>query len=266
MIDPGFASLLPEVPAWGAAVLLLAGVLGAFVTTAFGAGGGVLLLAVLPVFLPVAAVIPVPGVLQAGSNGLRTGLLIRHIRWPLLLAFTGGGLVGTAIGAGLFVRLPEAWLELVLGGFILWTCWGPRPRLRRRSLSVLGAGGAVTGALTLFVGATGPFVAALIGALGLERHAHMATFSACMLLQHGLKIAAFGLLGFAFAPWLPFIAAMFVAAFIGTWLGRCVLARMGDARFHRVLAVVLTLLALRLVVSGMLGVTATAEAAAIFSG
>lgn len=266
MIDSGLAALLPEVPAWGTAVLVLAGVLGAFVTTAFGAGGGVLLLGVLPVFLPVTAVIPVHGVLQAGSNGLRTGLLIRHIRWSLLLAFTGGGLIGTAIGASLFVRLPEAWLELALGTFILWTCWGARPRLRHRSLSVLGVGGVVTGALTLFVGATGPFVAALLGALRLERHAHMATFSACMLLQHALKIAAFGLLGFAFAPWLPFIAAMFVAAFVGTWLGRRALGRMGDARFHRVLAVLLTLLALRLVVSGLLGVTSAAEAAAVAIG
>ncbi len=266
MIEPAVGLLLPEVPVWGTVALLLAGVLGAFVTTAFGAGGGVLLLGVLPVFLPVAAVIPVHGVLQAGSNGLRTGLLIRHIRWSLLLAFTGGGLIGTVIGASLFVRLPEAWLELALGTFILWTCWGPRPRLRRRSLTVLGAGGAVTGALTLFVGATGPFVAALLGALRLERHAHMATFSACMLLQHTLKIAAFGLMGFAFAPWLPFIVAMFVAAFVGTWLGRLALGRMGDARFHRVLAVLLTLLALRLVVSGMLGVTAAVEAAAVVSG
>ena len=258
MIEPAVGSLLPEVPVWGTAILLLAGVAGAFVTTAFGAGGGVLLLGVLPIFLPVTAVIPVHGVLQAGSNGLRTGLLIRHIRWSLLLAFTAGGMVGTAIGAGLFVRLPEAWLELALGAFILWTCWGPRPGLRRRSLAVLGAGGAVTGALTLFVGATGPFVAALLSALRLERHVHMATFSACMLLQHALKIVAFGLMGFAFAPWLPFIAAMFGAAFVGTWLGRLALGRMGDERFHRVLAVLLTLLALRLVISGVIGLTATA--------
>lgn len=266
MTDPGLTALLPDIPVWGVAILLLAGVLGAFVTTAFGAGGGVLLLGVLPVFLPVAAVIPVHGVLQAGSNGLRIGLLIRHIRWPFLLAFTGGGVIGTAIGASLFVRLPEAWLELALGIFILWTSWGPRPRLRSRSLSVLGTGGAVTGALTLFVGATGPFVAALFGALRLERHAHMATFSACMLLQHALKIAAFGLMGFAFAPWLPFIAAMFVAAFVGTWLGRLALGRMGDARFHRVLAVVLTLLAVRLVISGTIGVTTAADAGAFAAG
>jgi uncharacterized membrane protein YfcA len=256
MIETALAALLPDVPAWGVAVLLLAGVAGPFITTAFGAGGGVFLLAVLPVFLPVAAVIPVHGVLQAGSNGLRTAFLVRHIRWPLLLAFTGGGLVGTAVGASVFVRVPEAWLELVLGAFILWICWGPRPGMRGRSLSFVGVGGGVTGALTLFVGATGPFVAAMIGALRLERHAHMATFSACMLLQHALKIAAFGVLGFAFAPWLPFIGAMFAAAFIGTWLGRWALGWMGDARFRRVLTIVLTLLALRLVVSGILGVLA----------
>ena len=42
--------------------------LGSFITAAFGIGGGVVVLAVLATLLPPAALIPVHGVVQFGSN------------------------------------------------------------------------------------------------------------------------------------------------------------------------------------------------------
>ena len=41
-----------------------------------------------------------------------------------------------------------------------------------------------------------------------------------MTLQHCLKVIAFGLLGFAFGPYLFIIAAMIVSGFIGTLIGK----------------------------------------------
>ena len=71
-----------------------------------------------------------------------------------------------------------------------------------------------------------------------------------MTLQHALKVLAFGLLGFAFGPYLALIAAMIVSGFIGTVLGRQVLSKLGAAYFRPVLSAVLLLLAARLVWSG----------------
>lgn len=250
MIDVATALVPPGVSGWGTTLLLGASTLGSFITAAFGVGGGVMLLGVMTLFMPVTAVIPLHGVVQAGSNVGRTALLWRHIRWPVLLAFAAGGVVGAGLGSQLLVRLPQAWLELALGAFILWSCWGPMPRMQHGSVWRVGIGGAVTSVLTLFVGATGPFVAAFLRALRLDRFRHMATFSACMVTQHGLKIVVFGLLGFAFGPYLAFLAGMLACGFAGTVLGRLVLGRMDDRLFRHSLTALLTLLALRLLYVG----------------
>ncbi|HSM19617.1 MAG TPA: sulfite exporter TauE/SafE family protein, partial [Hyphomicrobiales bacterium] len=71
-----------------------------------------------------------------------------------------------------------------------------------------------------------------------------------MSMQHAIKIAVFGLLGFAFAPYLPLIVAMLVSGLIGTVLGKQVLTRFGGSYFEIGLNVVLTLAALRLIWSG----------------
>lgn len=251
MMDALLALAPPGVPAWALLALLPASALASFVTAAFGVGGGVLLIAVMAPFMPVAAVIPVHAVIMAGSNVGRVALTWRHVQWPILLAFTAGAAVGAGAGSQILVRLPQAWMELALGAFILWTCWGPMPRVHRGSLATIGVGGAVTSVLTLFVGATGPFVGAFLRPLRLDRLQHVGTFSTCMVLQHGLKIVVFGLVGFAFAPWLPFLAVMLVCGFLGTALGRLVLERIDDALFRRALTLLLTVLALRLVYSGL---------------
>ena len=247
---------LPDAPPWVAALLCAVGLLTSLITATLGVGGGLLLLAVMTQFLPVASAIPLHGVIQLGSNVSRAALMLAHVRLPILLAFSAGALVGALAGAPLLVRLSDAWLQLILGTFIIVLTWMPLPRLRRASTLGMAAAGALTTALTLFIGATGPLVAASLRTLRLDRMVHVGTFSACMVLQHGLKIAVFGFAGFAFGPYLPFLAAMLVAAFLGTWIGRQLLTRLHDALFHRILAILLTVLAARLLytaVTSMLG-------------
>lgn len=245
--------VLPGASPWVTLLLCAVGVFTAFLTAALGAGGGLLLLGAMTLFLPVASVIPLHGAIQFGAAASRTVLLLRHVRLPLLFAFTIGALAGAAGGAQVLIRLPEAWLQLVLGLFIVWLAWIPLPRLRSTSTAALAAAGMVTTAMTLFVGATGPLVSAFMQALRLERLEHVGTFSAGMLIQHGLKIGVFAFAGFAFGPYLPFLALMLLCTLAGSWLGRAALVRLDDERFHRILAVILTVLAMRLLYSGATG-------------
>ncbi|MDI5919456.1 hypothetical protein QLQ86_01450 [Halomonas sp. LR5S13] len=75
----------------------------------------------------------------------------------------------------------------------------------------------------------------------------MATFSACMLLQHLTKAFVFGVAGFVFRDWLPLMLVMVAAGFLGTWLGLRLLHRLSEHRFDTLFKWALTLLALRLV-------------------
>ena len=220
------------------------------VTAAFGIGGGAILLAVMASLVPPAALIPVHGVVQLGSNAGRAALLFGHLYRPALPAFALGSVVGAVLGGLVVVQLPPRAVEVAVGAFILWTVFGSVPALARRWA---GPAGLVSSVLTMFFGATGPFVAAFVRSFGLERRAHVATQAALMTLQHGLKVAVFGLLGFAFGPWAGLAAAMIGAGFLGTVAGTAVLGRRSDAGFARVLDALLVVLGLHLVWSGLAG-------------
>jgi len=212
-----------------------------------GIGGGVVMLAAMASLLPPAAIIPVHAVVQVGSNIGRALVMRRRIDRTRLLPFLLGSLVGVTLGGSLAVNLPGEALRLVLGLFILQTVWLPIAAMAAIKGRGLALGGAIASFLTMLVGATGPYVLALLKPLGLERRGIVATHAAMMTTQHGLKIIAFGLLGFAFAPWLPLIAAMIAAGFVGTLIGSRLLGRLSEHQFELIIKTLLTVLALDLV-------------------
>ncbi len=236
--------MLPEgVAAWAAWVMILASLVTSFVTAAFGIGGGMMLIAVLAVLLPPAALIPVHGAVQIGSNAGRTLLMLDHVKRSTLLPFALGSLLGVALGGMLFVQFPPWAVQLGLAVFIMWSVFGRFPRIGGKHLF---AGGIISSFLTMLFGATGSFIAAMVKTLQLEPIDQVATHSALMTLQHLLKVIAFGVLGFAFASYLPLVLAMTVSGFVGTYLGKQVLVRMGSVYFKPILNGILLLAAARL--------------------
>lgn len=230
---------------WGVAVILIAvSLVTSFITAAFGIGGGIALLAVLASFIPPAALIPVHGLVQFGSNFGRAAIMLKHVKWPLVLPFTAGAAVGVALGGSVAVNLPPDILKIGLGLFILWSVLGTPPAFMRGSAVIAGA---FSSFLTMFFGGTGSFVSAFVKSTGVDRFVQVATHSTLMTMQHLLKTIAFGFLGFAFGTWMPLIVAMIVSGFIGTLIGKQVLSRIDEAKFQTVLSAILVVLALRLV-------------------
>lgn len=240
--------LPPDLSQAHAIFLLAVSFATSLMTAALGIGGGAIFLAVAAVILPPAALIPVHGVVQLGSNAVRATMFRSHILRSALPAFTIGALIGVAIGGSVAVSLPPATVQIGIGLFLLWVVLGKTPAWIGKW--PIGAG-AFSSFLTMFFGATGPFVAAYVKTMQLDRHTHVATHAALMTVQHGLKVAMFAALGFGFAPWALFIAGLIVCSAAGTWGGKHVLGRMSDHGFHKVLNVLLILIALRLLWGGI---------------
>ena len=219
------------------------------ITAAFGLGGGVVLLAILASVLPPAALIPVHGVVQLGSNTGRALILRADVSRAVLLPFLVGSVVGITLGGLLVVELPPAGVRIAVGAFILWSVVAVPPAFLRRSAWLAGG---VSSFLTMFFGATGPFVAAYVKAQDFGRVAYVATNAACMTAQHLLKVIAFALLGFAFGPYLVIVAGMIALGFAGTLTGRQVLLRIDERRFRLVLNAILVILAVRLIWEGVM--------------
>lgn len=248
-----FDLLLPaDLPLWAAVAAIVASFFTAALTAAFGLGGGLALLAIMSAVFPAPAVIPIHGVAQLGSNTSRFILQRRHIVWPIALWFTGGGVLGAVGGGRIAVDLPTWGLQAGVGFFILYTLWGPKPLGRSPGPRTFFTTGAVAAFLTMFFGATGPIAATMVARVNLDRHHTTATHAACMVGQHTLKILVFGLLGFAYASWLPIIAAILATGFAGTFVGTRVLKKMPEAVFARGFKGLLSGLALYLLVSALI--------------
>lgn len=242
------AAFLPETFSAAAAVFLIAAsVIASATTAAFGVGGGVVMLVLMGLFMPVSALIPVHGLVQLGSNLGRAFHMRRAALPSLVLPFSVGGVLGAWAGGSAVVELPDAALKVFLALFIVVVTWTKLPRFpAARSPLVLGVGGAVTTALTMFLGATGPLVAALMSRAFDTRQEVVANSAVAMAVQHVLKVAVFGLLGFNLAPWLPLAAAMILSGYLGTIAGARLLDSMDEDAFRFWFRMAVTVLALEL--------------------
>ena len=238
---------VPGVDAWLFAELALA----SFATTMFGVivgtAGGLVLLAIMAFIFPPAILLPVHTFIQLGAGASRALMLWRWVMRPTVLPFTIGAVVGAALGARIFVSLPEGWLQGILGAFILIVTWLPRfGRMGsvRNRFALLGAAATFLG---IFVSATGTLVAPFVLSASPDRRNHLATLALLMSIVHTIKLAAFAALGFAIGAYLPLVVAMIATATLGSWVGAVTVDRIPERAFRLTVQVILTALAIRLI-------------------
>ena len=237
----------PEIGPLLFAGLSAASFVSAFIGVFTGAAGGVLLLALMAMVMPPAAVIPVHTVVMLGTGVTRTALMWRNVMHGTLIPFIIGSVIGAAAGAKVFVALPITWLQAILGVFVLLVTW--MPKLGRFGaeggrFAFLGFG---TTFLGVFVSATGTLLAPFVASASPTRHNHAATMGALMTIAHIAKLVAFGFIGFAIGSFVPLMAAMIAAGAVGNWLGEVALDYTSEGRFRLILQLVLTALGLRLI-------------------
>ena len=207
---------------------------GTFIGVTTGTAGGLLVLAVMALFFPPAILVPLHTFVQLGASTSIAVILREFILRPTVLPFLAGSVVGAMLGGQIFVALPTAVLQGLIGVFIL----------------LLGFGATFLG---MFVSATGTLIAPFVASAAPDRRNHAATLGALMLFSHLAKLAAFGFIGVAIGSFLPLMAAMIVAGAAGNWLGEIALMRTTEQRFRLIFQWVLTALALRLLWSAAAG-------------
>jgi uncharacterized protein len=239
-------SITPEIDGW---MFILFTVLACF-TAAFGVvaglGGGVLLIGIMATVFPPVALVPVHGVVQAGSNITRTIIAHRLVMKQAIIPFAIGAVIGSAIGGKIVVSIPVALMQAILGMFMLYVCFSPKITAGMPTQKRFFALGAIGAFISMFIGATGTILAPWVRGVSDDRRIFVATHSCIMMFIHGLKVIVFVVLGFEFFAYLPLMATMVTAGFLGNWIGFKLLDVMEEELFRRVFQVVLILLSLRL--------------------
>jgi uncharacterized membrane protein YfcA len=215
-------------------LLTICSVFTAILSAITGMGGGVVLLSIMTLFLPLNIIIPIHGVVQLISNSTRSFLLRKYINWPIFLAFICGLPIGVLLSLSLIKKLDSTTFPLLLIiSLIFYTVFKPK-KLPPINIPIWAFSlvGLAVGFLGLLVGATGPFIAPFFLRPDLTKEQIIATKSSVQIMGHLIKIPAFLHLGFAYQDYWISTLCLTIAAILGTKLGIIILGRISDKFFR----------------------------------
>jgi uncharacterized protein len=228
-----------------AGLLVSASLVTAFISGIFGMAGGMMLIGILALILPVQAAFVTHGVLQLVANGWRAVLHRKHIDAAIFSRFALA-----TLAAGLMVSvvayIPSKLVIFLLLGLMPILLWLPdgwfTPDAEKPSHAMSTGFAAAT--LNLTAGVSGPLIDTVFVRTGLNRHEIVATKAAIQSLNHISKVAVYGipLLETAHTglPPLWLFALAIPASMLGTTAGGWVLDRMSDVNFKRWTAWIVT--------------------------
>lgn len=223
-------------------------VVSALLTSTFGGvmglGGGTLLIAVMPLYLPGSAIVPIHGLVQLASSSSRMLFSWQAVAWKLAGRFILGSFLGVAVIGLLLANIPTDYIPAFIGIYILLNVWVPPFSRFIRKYENFYILGLVQGGLGLLIGATGPLAVPLLAKeLKDDKDKVVATNAFFMGFSHFAKIIVFGLIGFSFVEYGWLLILMIVGAVLGSWLGTKLRWRINTELFSKLLNYILTLLA-----------------------
>ena len=199
-----------------------------------GMAGGMILMAVLVITLPIAAAMMLHGAVQLTANGSRAWFLREHVQWTVLPWYALGALIVLGAFTAL-VLVPNAGLVLLLIGlFSLGARFSSRfARLDITNPVTAMACGIIVTTAQLLAGASGPLLDVFYLNSTLSRHAVVANKALTQALGHTIKIAYYGLV-VGISDVLPpvFVAIALGAAVLGTRSGTRLLDHINEERFR----------------------------------
>jgi uncharacterized membrane protein YfcA len=215
--------------------LCLAMVGTSFLSGIFGMAGGMILVGILLVLMPMPEAMMLHGVTQMASNGWRGLLWWRHVRWAPVAAYVTG--CALALGVWSFTRyvpsLPVALLLLGLTPFVVRLL----PKNFRPNAESLPQGtiyGTICMTLILLTGVAGPLIDSFFLGGKLDRKEIVATKAFCQIFGHAAKLVYFGTLIDQAASVDPIVAGLaIVSSMIGTSLAKQVLEAMTDQQYRK---------------------------------
>jgi uncharacterized membrane protein YfcA len=218
-------------------------------TAVTGVGGGMVLIAILPSFLPASTLIPIHGVNQFASNFSRAIFSYSDIQLRVMPMFLAGSIVGILIISIVVYYISLSYTPIFIGLYILLSLHSQSfNRKIQRFESYFIIGFFQTG-LSMVVGATGPLSMALLLKEYDDTNKAIVTQAALMALTHLFKIIAFIYLGFLFFDYIGIILSMIIGSIAGSYIGTLFRKKIDTIKLKKILKILLTLLALKAILS-----------------
>jgi uncharacterized membrane protein YfcA len=213
-----------------------------------GFGGGMLLIAIMPSFLPAAVIIPIHGIVQLASNSSRVALSLTQVAWHLLPAFLIGSVIGLGLFASLLLNISSDYIPLAIGSYILLNLWSKPFGSAMKQFESFYVIGALQTGLSLIVGATGPLTQSILLKKLPNKDQIIATGAIFMSISHMAKIIVFGFIGFQFGEYLSTLILMSLGAILGSYIGARVRKKVDNPIYIQLVKWLLSLLAFKMII------------------
>src|SRR5580692_4287683 len=207
----------------------------AFLSGLFGMAGGMILIGVLLVLMPLPTAMVLHAITQMASNGWRAILWRAHIRWRPVSVY----LIGCAIALAVWSitrYVPDKPIALLLLGITPFMALLLPSDIKPNPDSIWQGSvyGSICMGLMLMTGVSGRLLDTFFLGGNFERRQIIATTATCQVASHLTKLISFGGIIDQAATLNPVLALVAVAAsMLGTTLSRRVLEAMSDQQFRR---------------------------------
>ena len=229
------------------AIVLVASLVGGVLTTVSGLGGGLVLIAVLSLFLQPQQVIAVtsPALFVGGLS--RAWVLRFDIDRNILRRLLAGAVPAVTVAAVTLSHFHPSTARICLGVFLLvFVALNLRPKALSWSAPMWSwpLVGVLYGGAAAIVGGGGAVSVPFLRGQGLRRTAVVGTSAASGTVVNAFKTGVFFATGLLMVSELQISALAAIGIWVGTVLGRRILLRIGEAIFEAFMLIVLTLVAI----------------------
>lgn len=225
------------------ALISLGSFVGYVISTIGGGGASLLMVPVVSFLLGPKAIAPVIAIGEELSRPVRLVLFWRDINWSVAKFHVPGSMVGAFIGAYFFTQIDVAWLQIILGLFLISTVFqyqfGQKKRtFRMEALYFLPLGFFVSMGSALF-GATGPVENPFYLNYGLEKEKMVATKTINSFMAGLVQLGTYSFFGALPSELWFYGIGLAIGAGLGSYAGKLLLGKMDSKTFRRVVLAVM---------------------------
>ncbi|MDC0932267.1 TSUP family transporter [Arcobacteraceae bacterium] len=223
-------------------------VLTSLIAGVVGMGGGLMLIAILPSFLPIHALIPIHGFTQMFSNVSRAYFGYKHIQFEVVPKFLIGSIIGVSIIAFILDMISFEYIPLFIGFYILLSLWSKSFNESIKKYENYYLIGFLQSGLSVVVGATGPLTTTLLLKDYEDKDKVVSTAALLMSITHSMKVFVFIYFGFKFSEYIDIILVMVIGVIVGSYLGTKLRNKINGKRLVFIIKLLLSLLAIKLII------------------
>ena len=217
-------------------VLTVAGFIAFVISTISGGGGSLILVPVVSFYLGAQAAAPVISLANTINRPVRLLIFWNDIDWSVSKYYIPGGILGALIGSYLFATINLAWLQVIIGLFLISTIFQYNFGKSKRSFPIKAFHffplGIAVSLFSALIGATGPVLNPFYLNYGLEKENLIGTKTVNSFLVGLTKIGSYTFFGALFGRLWLYGILIGAAAGLASYAGKKILGEISSQSFR----------------------------------